>query len=221
MPDPWDACTLSAAAAEQEGGIPSGLLLAIGKVESGRVNPGTGRVVPWPFALNIEGRGLYPPTADAAMAEVRAAQAMGVRSIDVGCFQISLLHHPQAFATLQDAFDPVRNAAYAARFLASLRAKLPSWELAAGGYHSMTPAFGEPYAARVMATWSGAGAALSAAAGSSGPARPDLVRMVSFRAAVPSPMRVYAPGGHEAGAWSGAAYMGRARLPVVYSPARN
>ena len=215
-PDPWDACAPSAASAEQEGGIPAGLLLAIGKVESGRVNPGTGRVVPWPFALNIEGRGLYPASAEAAKAEVRAAQAAGMRSIDVGCFQISLLHHPQAFATLDEAFDPARNAAYAARFLASLRARLPSWEQAAGGYHSLTPAFGEPYAARVMASWSGSGAA----AASPGLVRPELVRMVSFRAAIPPTIQVYVPGG-QASTWPSMSQIGRVRLPVVYGPARK
>lgn len=219
-PDPWAACTAAAAAAEQDAGIPSGLLLAIGKVESGRVNPGTGRVVPWPYALNIAGRGVYPLTAEAAATEVRAAQAEGLRSIDVGCFQISLLHHPGAFASLDDAFDPPRNAAYAARFLASLRAKLPSWELAAGGYHSMTPAFGERYAARVMATWSGSGASVASALLMPAP-QGAVVVPVAFRVPAPRGVRVHIPGATEAGTWAGSAFMARPRLPVVYAPDRR
>ena len=209
LPDPWAACSQAASVAERDGGIPSGLLLAIGKVESVRVHPGTGRVVPWPFALNIAGRGVYPHSAEAAIAEVRAAQAGGIRSIDVGCFQINLLHHPHAFAVLEDAFDPARNAAYAASFLQTLRAKLPSWELAAGGYHSMTPMFGEPYAARVVAAWSGA------------EGRPAVASMASFRTAVVPSIRVYAPGGTETGVWSGASAGARLRMPIVYSPARK
>ena len=201
-PDPWAACSQAAAMAEQEGGIPPGLLLAIGKVESGRVHPNTGRVVPWPFALNIAGRGVYPVSAEAAVAEVRAAQAGGTRSIDVGCFQINLLHHPYAFPTLDDAFDPARNAAYAAHFLQTLRARLPSWELAAGGYHSMTPMFAEPYAARVAAAWSGAGAAVQAA-----------VRLISFRVTALPQIRVYAPGTADAGIWPGAAYVTNGQCP--------
>lgn len=217
--DPWAACTEAAAAAEAEAGIPPGLLLAIGKVESGRVNPSTGRVVPWPFALNIAGRGAYPLTAEAAMAEVRMAQAEGVRSIDVGCFQVNLLHHPNAFPSLADGFDPARNAAYAAGFLASLRAKLATWELAAGGYHSLTPMFGEPYAARVMATWSGQGPLPPLAAGSSTAAR-AYVSVVSVRPMPAPSVRVYAPG-DGAGGWSGAAYMARTRLPVLYVPSQK
>ena len=219
--DPWDACTSAAAAAERDTGIPSGLLLAIGKVESGRVNPLTGRVAPWPYALNIAGRGVYPPTADAAAAEVRAAQAQGLRSIDVGCFQVSLLHHPAAFASLDEAFDPPRNAAYAASFLASLRARLPSWEAAAGGYHSLTPAFGEPYAARVMATWSGAGAAVPSLLLTPAPPVPAsasaLVLPIAFRIPVPRGVQVYTPAPPGA-APTARAFMSRQRLPVVYAP---
>lgn len=210
LQDPWAACSQAAATAEQEGGIPSGLLLAIGKVESGRVHPATGRIVPWPFALNIAGRGVYPPNAEAAIAEIRAAQAVGTRSIDVGCFQVNLLHHPHAFATLEDAFDPARNAAYAARFLQTLRARLPSWEQAAGGYHSMTPMFAEPYAARVAVAWSGAGAAVQAA-----------VRLISFRVAALPQIRVYAPGTADAGTWPGTAHVTKRPMPIVYSPTRR
>ena len=222
--DPWDACAAAAATAEQDAGIPPGLLLAIGKVESGRVHPTAGRVVPWPYALNIAGRGVYPPTAEAAIAEVQAARAQGLSSIDVGCFQISLLHHPGAFPTLPDAFDPARNAAYAAAFLSTLRARLASWEQAAGGYHSLTPAFGEPYAARVMATWSGAGAnvaALSSAPPGQGPLLPagSMVLPVAFRTPVARGVRVYSPGAPSPP--GGTAYLTRSRLPVVYAPAQR
>ena len=54
------------------------------------------------------------------MAAVRAMQANGVRSIDVGCGQINLMYHPDAFPNLELAFDPQANAAYAARFLKAL-----------------------------------------------------------------------------------------------------
>ena len=41
-------------------------------------------------------------------------RAQGARSIDVGCMQVNLLHHADAFASLEQAFDPVANARYAA-----------------------------------------------------------------------------------------------------------
>ena len=191
--DPWTACTQAATAAEQAVGVPAGLLLAIGKVESGRVSPATGRIVPWPYALNIEGRGLYPDSADAAMAEVSAAQAGGARSIDVGCFQISLLHHPNAFATLGDAFAPAHNATYAARFLTELRGRLPSWELAAGGYHSLTPLLAEPYTARVMSAWAGADPAMPLG-------QPMLILGGAVRSVAARTVRVVLPGAGASGA---------------------
>jgi hypothetical protein len=220
--DPWSACAGAAALAETEAGLPAGLLLAIGKVESGRVDPTTGRLAPWPFAVNVSGRGMLAPNRDAAIAEVRAAQAVGQGLADVGCFQVNLLHHPRAFDSLEAGFDPVRNARYAAGFLASLRVGAGSWEVAAGRYHSMTPELAEPYAARVMAAWSGLG---------TGPV-PLGGRLVQA-AGMWFGMRVYVPGGGQAAAAPIAAAgllmvrpvaaevrIGgrRGRLPVVYRP---
>ena len=65
---------------------------------------------------------------------------------------------PLPVASLDDAFDPTANAAYAARFLSALYTETGSWEAAAGRYHSVTPALGEAYRERVLAQWSGAGA---------------------------------------------------------------
>ena len=219
--DPWGACAGAAAAAEAEAGLPAGLLLAIGKVESGRVDPATGRLAPWPFAVNVAGRGLLAPDRDAAIAEVRAARAGGQASVDVGCFQVSLLHHPRAFDSVEAGFDPLRNARYAAGFLASLRPGAASWEEAAGRYHSMTPGLAGPYAAQVMAAWSGLGA---------GTVRPDGRALQA--AEVRFGMRVYVPGGGQAAALAVAAGVPMVRpvaavvrtgqrggrLPVVYRP---
>ncbi len=194
-PAPWTACGDAAAAAEQAAGIPPGLLLAIGKVESGRADPGTGRVTPWPYAVNVAGAGRHFADRAAAIGHVRQAQAAGARSIDVGCFQVNLLHHPGAFATLDNAFDPALNAGYAARFLAGLRASAGSWEVAAGQYHSLTAGFAEPYAARVLATWSGLAAR---------PASPLV--------------RVYGPAGLVPTAGPAPRFTAMRRLPVVYVP---
>ena len=97
--------------------------------------------------------GRYFASKTEAIAAVRDIQAAGGQSIDVGCMQVNLMHHPGAFATLEDAFDPARNAAYAARFLRSLFASTGDWGTAIGGYHSRTPGRGEAYRDRVVATW--------------------------------------------------------------------
>lgn len=146
-------CLPAIQAAERAEGIPGGLLRSIAFVESGRADPLSGRAVPWPWTINAEGEGRYFETKAEAVAATRALLAAGVRSIDVGCAQVNLLHHPNAFASLDLAFDPAANAAYAARFLRSLHAAAGHWPFAAAAYHSQTPERGHAYALRVAAIW--------------------------------------------------------------------
>ncbi len=148
-------CLQAAATAEMEWGLPTGMLAAIGRVESGRWDSRTNRVEPWPWTVNAAGAGRYHPTLQDAVADVAREQAAGVRSVDVGCFQVNLLHHPAAFTDLNEAFDPLANARYAARFLNVLRANTGTWDLAVAQYHSAVPEIGEPYRQRVMAAWQG------------------------------------------------------------------
>jgi hypothetical protein len=151
--DPAHLCRAAIAVAEREFAVPPGLLQAIGRVESGRRDPATGRFAPWPWTINAEGRGMYFPTPEAAIAEVRQLQAAGMRSIDIGCMQVNLRHHPEAFASLEQGFDPLANARYAARFLTELQAARQDWARSAGHYHSQTPDRADGYRARVMAAW--------------------------------------------------------------------
>lgn len=155
LPDPGAACRAAIATAERDRGIPAGLLQAIGRVESGRRDPATGQFAPWPWTINAEGRGMFFPTREAAIAEVRQLQARGVRLIDIGCMQVNLHHHPNAFPGLEQAFDPLANARYAAQFLSDLRAAGGDWARAAGHYHSQTPERADPYRARVLSAWAG------------------------------------------------------------------
>jgi hypothetical protein len=139
---------LCRAAVEREAGLPPRLLSAIARVESGRRAPVTGAFHPWPWTINAEGRGSFYPSKAAAIAAVRELQAQGVRSIDIGCMQVNLRHYPRAFASLEEAFDPVANARYAARFLAELHSMRGDW-MRAANYHSQTPKLAEGYRARI------------------------------------------------------------------------
>ena len=106
-----------------------------------------------PWTINAENVGSFYDTKEQAIAAVQALQARGVRSIDVGCMQINLMHHADAFSSLDEAFDPRANVAYAARFLNQLFAQLATWPKAAAAYHSQTPEIGADYERRVMAIW--------------------------------------------------------------------
>ena len=150
---PGAACTAAGHAAEQRDALPVNLLISIGMVESGHPDPMTGRFAPWPWTVNADGNGQYFPTKEAAEAFVRFAEASGARDVDVGCFQISLQSHPDAFASLDEAFDPASNANYAARFLTQLKSQTGSWTTAIADYHSALPDLGLPYQRQVLAAW--------------------------------------------------------------------
>ncbi len=148
-----ELCLEAVAAAERTQGTPARLLGAISRVESGRVDPSTGSVRPWPWTINAEGQGrVFAVKAD-AIAAVQALEARGVRSVDVGCMQVNLMYHPDAFRSLEEAFNPPTNAKYAARFLTALHRELGTWDRAAAAYHSQTGELGTGYASKVMAVW--------------------------------------------------------------------
>jgi hypothetical protein len=149
---PSAGCEAAIAGAERTARLPVRLLGAIAEVESGRPDR-AGRLRPWPWTINAEGRGQFFVSKREAIAAVQALQLQGVRSIDVGCMQVNLMHHPNAFATLDEAFDPVANTEYAARFLNTLYGISGSWLQATAAYHSQTPAVGADYEERVMARW--------------------------------------------------------------------
>ena len=159
-------CQAAAVAAEHRYALPPGLLLAIGKVESGQPVSGApvsgaNAIEPWPWSVNADDQSFFFPTKAAAIAWIGAAQSRGVASIDVGCFQINLHYHPVAFTDLNDALDPARNADYAARFLVALHARLGDWGQATGAYHSETARLAAPYRRRVAGAFDDAGAVAS------------------------------------------------------------
>jgi len=151
--DPGSRCVTAIGVAEQSHGIPRGLLAAIAQVESGRRDPKSGAFTPWPWTINAEGRGYIFETSADAIATVKALQARGLRSIDVGCLQVNLMHHPTAFPTLDAALDPASNADYAAQFLNELFSQTGDWTKAAAAYHSFTPDLGAEYQQKVFAVW--------------------------------------------------------------------
>lgn len=145
-------CRQAIRVTERAAAIPEHLMAAIARVESGRLDA-QGVVNPWPWTINAEGVGRYFETKAEAIAAVKALQTAGTKSIDVGCMQVNLLHHPTAFASLDQAFDPLINARYAADFLLRLKAQTGAWPKATANYHSATPELGADYLRKVAAVW--------------------------------------------------------------------
>jgi hypothetical protein len=148
----WSGCADAAQAVERQGRAPAFILAALTETESGRRAPG-GSVRAWPWTIHAKGRGHYYASKDAAIAAVRRLHAQGVTTIDVGCAQINLRYHPNAFASLEEAFDPVTNISYALQFLRELHARFGSWEDAIASYHSIDPSHQTVYRKRVLSAW--------------------------------------------------------------------
>lgn len=146
-------CQAATSQAERSSGVPDQLLGAISRVESGRADAATGILRAWPWTINAQGVGHFYETKADAVAAARAFQAAGIRSIDVGCAQINLMFHPDGFASLDQAFDPLANAAFAAQFLTDLFHQTGSWPHAAAAYHSQTPDLGSDYQRKVLDVW--------------------------------------------------------------------
>lgn len=139
-------CDSAARVASAESDVPLDVLRAISLTETGR--QADGAFLPWPWTVNMEGVGKWFDTVPKAQAYVDRHFARGARSFDVGCFQINYRWHGHAFDSIEDMFDPVTNARYAARFLGELYAELGDWSRAAGAYHSRTPKYARKYQAR-------------------------------------------------------------------------
>ncbi len=103
--------------------------------------------------MDAAGTGYVFASAAEAAAVVGFLRERGIASIDVGCFQVNLQHHPAAFGSLAAGFDPALNADYAARFLRSLYDRTGNWDLAVGEYHSADPALAGPYREKVHRAW--------------------------------------------------------------------
>ena len=151
-----DLCQMAIAGHAPATRLPPNLLTAIGRVESGRIDPRDGNVKAWPWSINAEGRGYVFNTKAEAIAAVIALRARNVQSVDVGCMQVNLMYHPAAFASLEEAFDPAANVRYAARFLGQLYAESGDWNTAAAHYHSKTPDLALTYQRKVLAQLPGA-----------------------------------------------------------------
>ena len=139
-------CADATAHVASETGVPQEVLAAISLTETGRHRDGATRS--WPWTVNSEGEGFWFDTREEALRFARSELAQGTTSFDVGCFQINYRWHGENFASVEEMFDPVANARYAARFLTDLYAEFGDWSRAAGAYHSRTQVYAQKYRGR-------------------------------------------------------------------------
>jgi hypothetical protein len=153
LKDPAQQCLQILEDYENRLRIPKSLLRTLAIVESGRVLEKKTMMLPWPWTINVNGKGHVYATQKEAIQAARKFRRQGWTSIDVGCMQINLKHHPHAFCSLEEAFDPMSNIAYGASFLIKLKERFRNWKQAISHYHSATFDRGNAYADKVFNRW--------------------------------------------------------------------
>jgi soluble lytic murein transglycosylase-like protein len=125
--------------------LPQDTLHSISLQESGKKHSRHDIMVVWPWTINVEGKGYFFKTKREAIRFTKEQLAAGKESIDVGCMQINLKHHPKAFSSLEQAFSPHNNVAYGALFLRQKYDQFGNWEKAVGNYHSADEVLSKKY----------------------------------------------------------------------------
>ena len=149
-----NSCELVASEAEKAFNLPNGILASIARVESGRKTQ-DGLYKAWPWTINDNGKGLFFDERDAAIKYIKRQVELNNIAIDIGCMQISVKWHGQAFSSQESMLDPHTNIAYAAIFLEELYQTHGDWELAIKHYHSADAEKNIPYLQKVNAIWKG------------------------------------------------------------------
>lgn len=145
-----ELCVLSAMRMEDKYGIKPHLLKTISNIETGQWDHQKEEFVSWPWTINANGKGYHFKTKEEAVSKVKELQASGITSIDVGCMQVNLKYHADAFDSIEDALDPDKNMEYSARFLNDLYSKKGDWQKAAMAYHSKVPSRGRTYGKKLL-----------------------------------------------------------------------
>jgi hypothetical protein len=118
-----------------DAGVPAVVLFAVALQESGMAF--RGRLVPWPWTLNVAGAPERYPSRTRACAGLKRALARGVaaRRIDVGLTQINLGYHGAGYRNPCDLLDPAHNITVAAGLLRGHHTPGEDWLTAIGRYH--------------------------------------------------------------------------------------
>lgn len=114
-------------------GVPASVLFAVALTESG--TPLRGRLVPWPWTLNVAGiPSRYGSRAEACAAMMSALKGVPAKAVDVGLLQINVGYNRHRFAYPCELLDPYRNLDIAADILNEHYSRCHDWLGAIGRY---------------------------------------------------------------------------------------
>ena len=91
-------------ALEQKLDLPEDVLFAIGLHETKKIHSIYKKPIAWPWTANVKGKSYYFKNKREAVNFVKTNIKQGNTNIDVGCMQVNLKHHPNAFRSIEQAF---------------------------------------------------------------------------------------------------------------------
>jgi len=137
-----------------EHGIPQSVLFAVALTESGKPTGQAGTLRPWPWTLNVAGRGYFFDSRQAAWQALTAYLKEGKRSIDIGLMQVNWRYHQDQLGTPWQALDPYHNLRVGAGILQSCYVTRQDWWASVGCYHAPTDTHrADRYRRRVVSHW--------------------------------------------------------------------
>ncbi|MEA3278187.1 MAG: lytic transglycosylase domain-containing protein [Pseudomonadota bacterium] len=142
------------ASAARAHNIPTDIFYAVALTESGKIVDRFRTRRPWPWTLNVGGKGYFYASREDAHRALRRFLAQGKRSIDIGLMQVNWRWHRDKLGDAWRALDPDHNLQVGARILATCyRERRDRWD-AVGCYHAPNnPTFASRYRKNVAAHW--------------------------------------------------------------------
>ena len=141
-----------AIAAERD--IPHTLLYAVALTESGKQIASTGAYRPWPWTLNIAGRGYFFASRREAWEALTGWLHAGQRSIDIGLMQVNWRYHQARLGMPWQALDPYHNLRVGAAILQDCYKTRQDWWSSVSCYHAPANAKrADRYRRRVVSHW--------------------------------------------------------------------
>ena len=137
-----------------EQGVPHTVLYAVALTESGKQIESISGYRPWPWTLNLAGRGYFFDTRQEAWQALSGWIGEGKRSIDIGLMQVNWRYHQERLGTTWQALDPYHNLRVGAAILQACYQTRQDWWSSVGCYHSPANANrAERYRQRVVSHW--------------------------------------------------------------------
>lgn len=115
--------------------VPEQFVYGIALNESGKTLD-RHQVRPWPWTLNVDGKGYAYPTRKACWLALTRFLAQGKKLVDIGLMQVNWHYHQEKLGDPWLALDPYANLHIGVRILRDEYERTHDWFQAVGRYHS-------------------------------------------------------------------------------------